>query len=82
MLRIILIAFLIYLAYKVIFHLVIPIYRTTRQVKKGFREMQEQMNEQMRQQQQGQTSTYSQEQSSSNNKKAPAEDYIDFEEIK
>ena len=44
--------------------------------------MQEQMNEQMRQQQQGQTSVYSQEQSTSNNKKAPAEDYIDFEEIK
>ena len=44
--------------------------------------MQEQMNEQMRQQQQGQTSAYSQEQPSSNHKKAPAEDYIDFEEIK
>lgn len=82
MLRIILIALMIYLAYRVIFHLVIPIYRTTKQVKKGFREMQEQMNEQMRQQQQGQSSAYTQEQSSANNKKAPAEDYIDFEEIK
>ena len=82
MLRIILIALMIYLAYRVIFHLVIPIYRTTKQVKKGFREMQEQMNEQMRQQQQGQSSAYTQEQSSSYNKKAPAEDYIDFEEIK
>lgn len=82
MLRIILIALMIYLAYKVIFHLVIPIYRTTKQVKKGFREMQEQMDQQMRQQQQGQSSAYTQEQSSSYNKKAPAEDYIDFEEIK
>ncbi len=82
MLRIILIALMIYLAYRVIFHLVIPIYRTTKQVKKGFREMQEQMNEQVRQQQQGQASTKQQDQSSSYNKKAPAEDYIDFEEIK
>ena len=82
MLRIILIALMIYLAYRVIFHLVIPIYRTTRQVKKGFREMQEQMNEQMRQQQQRQTSSFTEEQSSASIKKAPAEDYIDFEEIK
>ncbi len=82
MLRIILIALMIYLAYRVIFHLVIPIYRTTKQVKKGFREMQEQMNEQMRQQQQEQASAYPNEQPSSYNKKAPAEDYIDFEEIK
>ena len=82
MLRIILIALMIYLAYKVIFHLIIPVYRTTKQVKKGFREMQDQMNEQMRQQQQRQTTGHSQEPSPGYEKNAPAEDYIDFEEIK
>jgi len=81
MLRIILIALLIYLAYKFIFQLVIPIYKTTKQVKKGFSEMQDQMNEQMRRQQNGQTGSQASEQPGFR-KKEPAGDYIDFEEIK
>jgi hypothetical protein len=68
---------MIYLAYKVIFHLIIPIYKTTRQVKKGFQDMQQKMNDHMQQQQ---------NQSAGNNpgqsKNEPAGDYIDFEEIK
>src|SRR5690606_35399314 len=81
MLRIILIALLIYLAYKFIFHLVIPVYKTTKQVKNGFREMQEQMNEEMNRQQNGQPNSQPSEPPGFS-KKEPAGDYFDFEEIK
>ena len=74
--RILLYAFLFYLAYKIVFDIIIPVYRTTRQVKKGFREMNERMNEHMNQQQQ--TATPEQP-------KKPTvrpDDYIEYEEIK
>ena len=38
--------FLAYLLYRLIFNFIIPIYRTTRKVRKGFRNMQEKMNQQ------------------------------------
>ena len=67
--------FLIYIAWKFIFDLVIPVYRATQKVKKGFRDMHAHMQEQMKQQQ-----------SSSNynepvGPKASPGDYIDFEEV-
>lgn len=79
MLRYLLYAFLIYLAYRLVFHFIIPIYKTTRQVKKQFREMHDRMEGHMTQQQQAnpQTSTSQQE-----NKKEQVGDYIDFEELK
>lgn len=43
-LRFLVYAFLLYLAYKLVFDLIIPVYRTTRRVKNSFREMQERMN--------------------------------------
>lgn len=67
--------FLAYLLYQFVFRLVLPIYRTTRQVRKGFREMQERMN-QHHQPRQDRPST-----TTGSNKKPPG-DYIDFEEIK
>ena len=42
-LRFLFYAFLIYLAYKLLFELVIPLYRTTKKIKRGIREMQEKM---------------------------------------
>lgn len=68
--------FLAYLLYQFVFRLALPIYRTTRQVRKGFREMQERMNQhqQPRPSQHGTRST-----TSETNKKG---DYIDFEEVK
>jgi Sec-independent protein translocase protein TatA len=76
--RILLYAFLAYVLYKIIFELVIPVYKATRQFKKGFREMHNRMGDYMKDQQ---------EQSSSENNTKPspqksADDYIDFEEIK
>ena len=73
--RIILYSILILIAYNLIFKLIIPIYRATKQVKKGFRDMQDKMNEQMNQQDGFQTATKPE-------KKKPAADYIEFEEIK
>ena len=70
--------FLAYLAYQVIFKLVIPIYRTTRQVKRTFRDMQERM--------QGQASTSNPYGTNTADSKPQRDnvggDYIEFEEVK
>ena len=58
------------------FDIIIPVYRTTKQVKKGFREMNERMNENMNQQQQP-----SQPQQAKKPTVKPG-DYIEYEEIK
>lgn len=81
MLRILLYLFLAYLAYQFIFNFLIPVYRTTRRVKRGFREMNSRMNEYMSQQQQQQASQSAQP-PDNNTKKTPVGEYIDFEEIK
>jgi hypothetical protein len=68
--------FLIYLLYQFVFNFIIPVHRTTKQVKKGFREMHEKMNEQAKQQQ------HSAQASSTDPSKNSLGEYIDFEEIK
>ena len=69
--------FLLYLLYRLVFHFIIPIYKTTKQVKKSFRQMQEQMHQQSNEQ-------YSQAQASKTkpDHDTKAGEYIDFEEIK
>ena len=78
MLRYLFFAFLIYLAYRLVFHFIIPIYKTTRQVKKQFREMHSRMQDNMSQQQPYQQPAAP----ATENKKQQAGDYIDFEELK
>lgn len=71
--------FLIYILYKFIFDFVIPIYNTTKKVKKQFGDMQEKMNQQMNgfnQQQQTKTTPPPVKPVESK------EDYIDYEEVK
>lgn len=68
--------FLAYILYQLVFKFIIPIYRTTRQVKKGFREMQERMNDQMQAQQ-----PYGAQPQPRNEEKGNLGDYIEFEEI-
>lgn len=70
--------FLIYILYKLIFEFIIPIFQTTKQVKKQFGEMQNKMKEQM--------NTMNKQQASP---KAPtanpvprSDEYIDYEEVK
>ena len=67
-------AILAYILYQFIFKLVIPVYLASRKIKKGFRQMQEHM-----QQQQGFTPQPS---ASKPEPKTKAGDYIDFEEVK
>ncbi len=70
----ILLAILIYALYQFIFNLVIPVYKTTRKIKKGFREMHNRMNEQK--------PYSSQPPVPDPGLKTKAGDYIDFEEVK
>lgn len=78
MLRYLFYAFLIYLAYRLVFHFIIPIYKTTKQVKKQFREMHSQMEDHINQHQANQQTPNAQPE----NKRERAGDYIDFEEVK
>jgi hypothetical protein len=69
---------LAYSLYQLIFRFILPIYRTTRQVKKGFREMQERMQEHG-------AAPSSRTQKNNANVRTSKEqegDYIDFEEVK
>ena len=70
--------FALYFLYKLIFDFIIPLAKTTKQVKKQFKNMQEQMQEKQ--------ASFNQQQTTTNNtaaKQAPKkDDYIDFEEIK
>jgi hypothetical protein len=91
-LRYILFAFLIYLLYRLIFHFIIPIYKTTKQVKKQFSDMSARMNrsdghgrmeEQMNQPSFSNTEYDKQATDSIKPKsKTGGGDYIDFEEVK
>ena len=76
---ILLYAVLAYLLYKLIFSFIIPVYRTTRKVRQGLREMQEQM----RRRQGGQPQQPSHRQTTTQ-KAEPKKggEYIDFEEIR
>ena len=69
--------FLIYLFYRLVFHFIIPLYRTTRQVKKSFRDMQDQMRQHT-----GAPNTAPQETPTKKTGTGKVGDYIDFEEIK
>lgn len=69
----------IYILYQFIFKLVIPVYFASRKIKKGFREMQSRMQEQMQQQQQG---TAPHPETSQAEPKHKAGDYIEFEELR
>ena len=69
--------FLFYLLYRFIFELVIPIFRTTREVKKKMNEFQQNLN---RTAENNRTSNESAAKPTAS--KPPKEDYIDFEEIK
>jgi len=76
--RYVLYAILIYIAYQFIFKLVIPVYLASRKIKKQFREMHSQMEEQ-RQQQQG---FATQSPDPAPGTRANPGDYIEFEEVK
>lgn len=65
---------LAYILYQVVFRFVLPLYRTTKQVRRTFRDMQDGMGGQPAQHQGGGTAPKP--------KQKPIGDYIDFEEVK
>jgi hypothetical protein len=69
--------FVLYLLYKLVFDFIIPVARTTRQVKKQFRQMNEKMQEQAGRQQDMQGNSTPQAK-----KPVAKDDYIEFEEVK
>jgi uncharacterized membrane protein (DUF106 family) len=77
--RILLYAFLIYIAYSILVNFLIPIWKTTSKLKKGFREMNERMEAHQKEHQQQSAARSPKVESKPN---ANAEDYIDFEEVK
>ncbi|MEO6838558.1 MAG: hypothetical protein ABI261_05695 [Ginsengibacter sp.] len=68
--------FLLYLLYKLIFDFIIPVYESSKKIKKQFGEMQEKMQNDIK--------NYQRPQASAQPEPAPKKegDYIEFEEIK
>jgi len=76
-------AIVLYLLYRFVFNFLLPVVRTTRQVRQQFRNMQEGMGgEQQPFNGNGERVQSQQKQQRPSGGKPPKEDYIDFEEIK
>jgi len=87
MFRLLVYIFLGYLAYQFIFHFVLPIYRTTQQVRKKFEEMSTGINEadtvhQSRNAEQKSPPHSQNSPHSDRSENKPVGEYIDFEEVK
>lgn len=78
--RIVFELFALYLLYKLIFDFIIPVARTTKQVKKQFNEMSGRMQEMQRQQAQQQNEQYVKKATPAS--KGKQDDYIEFEDVK
>ncbi|MET0394198.1 MAG: hypothetical protein ABW019_13715 [Chitinophagaceae bacterium] len=78
MFKLLLFCLLAWFLYNLVFRFIIPVYRTSRQVRNQFRQMNQHMQEQVRQQQ-GAARPAADAQPKP---QKPAGDYIDFEEIK
>ncbi len=70
--------FVIYIIYKLVVDFIIPVYRTTSQMKNTMSKVQEQM----RQQQQQQEAQQQPKNDIPRNNQVNSDDYIDYEEIK
>jgi Sec-independent protein translocase protein TatA len=75
--------FFAWLLYKLVFEFIIPVYRSTKAVRKQMNDIQQHMRQQYEEQQSARQG-YTQQQSSQRpgNKPPKRDDYIDFEEIK
>ncbi|MFT3932475.1 MAG: hypothetical protein QM726_02575 [Chitinophagaceae bacterium] len=82
--RFILFTLAFYIIYKVVFNVIVPIFRTTRTIHRQFSDMQQKMQDQMNSQANGyqQYPGNPSNQEQKTNQKTPAGDYIDFEEVK
>jgi Sec-independent protein translocase protein TatA len=80
MLKIIFYTFIFWLLYKLIFDFIVPVYQSTKQVRRQMGDIQDRMRQQFEQQQQA--AEPQRPQAAANAKKADKSDYLDFEEIK
>ena len=78
MIRVLFELFVLYLLYKLIFEFIVPIYKTTKQVKQKVNDIQRNMNEQANQQQRNQYTSAA----NPSSPKPKSDDYIEFEEVK
>ncbi|SEW10334.1 Ubiquitin elongating factor core [Chitinophaga sp. YR573] len=79
MLKIIFYTFIFWLLYKLIFDFIVPVYQSTKQVRRQMGDIQDRMRQQYQEQQQAQQETQRPQTSA---KKTDKSDYLDFEEIK
>jgi Sec-independent protein translocase protein TatA len=82
MTKLIIYGILLYLLYKFIFELVIPVSKATTQVKDKLKEMQEQQMRQQQNQQQQQAQAAQAQAQQAKQADVKSGDYIDFEEVK
>ncbi len=82
MTKLILYGILLYLLYKFVFELVIPVSKATTQVKDKLKEMQEQQLKQQQYQQQQQAQAAQAQAQQAKQTDVKSGDYIDFEEVK
>jgi hypothetical protein len=80
--RIVFELFALYLLYKLIFDFIIPVARTTKQVKKQFNEMSSRMQETMQQQKAQQQNNKFSKNTTPVSTTGKSDDYIEFEEVK
>ena len=79
MIKLIALIFLLWLFYKIVFDFIVPVYQSTKQVRRQMGDIQERMRQQFEQQQQA---AEPQRPQATTAKKADKNDYLDFEEIK
>lgn len=72
--------FLLYLAYKLIFEFIIPVYQTTKQMKQKMADLQQKMESHQRQN--GATAPPAGDNRATTQSKSVTDDYIDYEEVK
>jgi hypothetical protein len=72
----------IIILYKLIFGFIIPVYRTSRDIRRRFRDINQQMNERMNQHYPGAQANGQHQRPPVKEKAKKSADYIDFEEIK
>ena len=82
MTKLIIYGILLYLLYKFVFELVIPVSKATTQVKDKLKEMQEQQIRQQQQYEQQRAQTAQAEAQQAKQGDAKSGDYIEFEEVK
>lgn len=82
MFRILLLILALVVLYKLIFDLIIPVYRASRDIRKRFRDMNQQMEDRVNQMNQANGFQQQQQTTTRPSSTSSKQDYIDFEEVK